>query len=127
MLGEAAGGPFEHVVERRGTREACTGPPLEIADARQVDAGQRRLEPVRGTPLGAERLDAVDERRLAAVEPGAGVPDVERRRRPAQRSVQRRKAVLVHARERTREGAREIVSALEQMERAGEVAVPGEV
>src|SRR5262249_31938788 len=94
-----------------------------IAQLPQIGAGGVEFE-ARGRPrLRSERLDRVREPGVAAVELRAGVVDFEELRRPVQRAVERRGAVVVDAEQIAREGGRQIAAVLEQMERAVEVAI----
>ena len=72
----------------------------------------------RGGVLTGRELESMDDEQLRA-----RVAHVELRRRPVQRSVQPRKPVLVDTDRRARERAGEIVAVLEQMKRAGEIAL----
>src|SRR5262249_10740697 len=123
MLRELTERPLEHVAPGGGAGEPLTGELLEIGELSEIDAVRRGLEARRRLDVGAERLDRIGESRVTAEELGASVPHLEGGRRPAKRSVQRREAIRVDARQRTGEGAGQIASALEEMKRAVEVAV----
>src|SRR5262245_52501707 len=97
MLRELTERPLEDVAPCRRAREAEPGQLLEVRELREVHAFGRRLEARGRLDPGAERLDRVRELRVAAEELRAGVPHLERGRRPLQRSVQRRKAIVVDA------------------------------
>ena len=99
---------------------------LEVRERGEIDAGVVPVETMRRLDAGTERLDRIGEARRAAVELRARVPHVEGGRRPAQRPVQRREAVVVDAREVARKGPVEIVAVLEQVEDAVEVGVAGD-
>src|SRR5262245_15501280 len=95
---------------RGSTGEPNARPALQVAEGGDVDILVRRIE-ARGRPnLLAEGLDRIRELRVAAVRLRAGIPDVERRRRPSQRSAQRRELVVAPSEQIALERAAQIAS-----------------
>src|SRR5258706_10090679 len=114
---------------RCGARKPEVGQALDVGEGREIDIGDARVEPRGRTNVATERLDGVAEAGAAAIELRSGVPHLEGRRRPTQRSVQSRELVPVITRRVTLEGAAQVVAVaraagtFDDVELALEVAV----
>jgi hypothetical protein len=125
-LAAAAKRPFERQMPGRTTGEPSASQRFDVGDAREVGIHDDRVETSSARFGVGNPLDRVRELTVATVKPGAGVPDVERSRSPPERSEEARESIRVQTERLTREGAFQLVSALEQVEGSAEVAVARE-